>query len=80
MNPVAASAGDDLSGFWSGVNGIYVIPNAAAVGGRRAVASAHWRHLGAHRLGEPFRWVSYLTGTRTNTDPGVLGHPPFGQA
>jgi hypothetical protein len=29
-NPVAASVGDDLSGFWSGVNGIYAIPNAVA--------------------------------------------------
>jgi hypothetical protein len=30
VNPVAASVGDDLSGFWSGVNGIYAIANAAA--------------------------------------------------
>lgn len=28
VDPVAASVGDDLSGFWSGVNGIYAIPNA----------------------------------------------------
>jgi hypothetical protein len=30
VDPVAASVGDDLSGFWSGVNGIYAIPNAVA--------------------------------------------------
>ncbi len=30
VDPIGASAGDDLSGFWTGVNGIYATANAAA--------------------------------------------------
>jgi hypothetical protein len=30
VDPTAAAVGDDLSGFWSGVNGLYATANGAA--------------------------------------------------
>jgi hypothetical protein len=30
VDPVAASVGDDPTGFWSGVNGVFAIPNGVA--------------------------------------------------